>query len=65
MWGRALVTALEGAILDDDNSPALLVWANARVGALPLYERGGYRVVGPVFEQPDAGPHRRVWRRLR
>jgi uncharacterized protein (TIGR02453 family) len=39
---------------------ATSVWCNARVRAIPLYERAGLRVVSEVFEPPDIGPHVRM-----
>ena len=39
---------------------ATSVWCNARVRAIPLYERAGLRVVSDVFEPPDIGPHVRM-----
>ena len=74
--GRALIERLEHEILarmddevdvtdGDGDDDQCVVWANARVGALPLYGRCGYAVVGAEFLQVNAGPHRVVWRRLR
>jgi predicted GNAT family N-acyltransferase len=34
-----------------------LVWCNARVGALPFYEREGFVVAGERYVDPDLGPH--------
>jgi uncharacterized protein (TIGR02453 family) len=39
---------------------AASVWCNARVRAIPLYERAGLRVVSDVFEPPEIGPHVRM-----
>jgi ribosomal protein S18 acetylase RimI-like enzyme len=39
-----------------------LVWCNARVAAQALYARAGFAARGPVFELPDIGPHRLMWR---
>ena len=36
------------------------VWCNARVRALRLYERAGFRVASERFERPDTGPHYRM-----
>ena len=33
------------------------VWCNARIRALPLYERAGFSAVSPEFELPGIGPH--------
>jgi len=40
------------------------VWCNARVTAQRFYERHGYSTWGRVFENPPAGPHIVMWRRL-
>lgn len=40
-----------------DAGPCWL-WANARIGAVPFYEKLGWRVVSELFEIPDIGPHR-------
>jgi GNAT superfamily N-acetyltransferase len=38
-----------------------LVWANARVEAIPFYERRNWTAVGPEFTTADTGlPHRLV-----
>ncbi len=34
------------------------LWAQARVEALNLYLRGGWRAVGPEWLKPGVGPHR-------
>ncbi|MFQ5518135.1 MAG: GNAT family N-acetyltransferase [Acidimicrobiia bacterium] len=36
------------------------VWCNARIGAVSLYERHGFRLVSDVFELADIGPHVRM-----
>lgn len=36
------------------------LWAEARVAALGLYVRGGWRVVGQPWDKPGVGPHRWV-----
>ncbi len=41
-----------------------LIWCNARVGALPFYERAGYRIHGERFEIPGIGGHFVMYRRL-
>jgi GNAT superfamily N-acetyltransferase len=42
----------------------LLLWCNARLAAVPFYERGGWRVVSAVFDIPGIGPHHVMLRRL-
>jgi predicted GNAT family N-acyltransferase len=39
-----------------------ILWCNARVTALGLYERGGMRRAGDVWEEPQIGPHVVMWR---
>jgi GNAT superfamily N-acetyltransferase len=39
-----------------------LLWCNARTPALTFYQRAGFRVRGDVFELPEIGPHRVMWR---
>jgi GNAT superfamily N-acetyltransferase len=43
---------------------AALIWCNARLGALGLYEHLGWLPHGPVFELPDIGEHQVRWRPL-
>ena len=59
--GRGAGTAVLGALLRHASAHgATSVWCNARVRAIPLYERAGLRVVSDVFEPPDIGPHVRM-----
>lgn len=39
-------------------------WCNARVAAVPFYERQGWRVVSEEFDVPTVGPHHRMLRGL-
>ena len=39
-----------------------LLWCNARVPALALYQRAGFTGHGSVWEDPDIGPHLVMWR---
>lgn len=39
------------------------LWANARLPAVPFYERHGWRVVSEEFEIPSIGPHHVMVRR--
>lgn len=41
-----------------------LVWCNARLIAIPFYERLGWTRIDELFEIPTAGPHYRMWMRL-
>jgi GNAT superfamily N-acetyltransferase len=39
---------------------AELIWANARLPAVGLYERAGFRPEGGVFDVEGIGPHQRM-----
>lgn len=39
-----------------------VLWCNARLGAVPFYERLGLEAVGPEFDIPEIGPHYVMWR---
>ena len=41
-----------------------LLWCNARTPARSFYERAGLQVVGDPWEDPEIGPHVRMWRAL-
>lgn len=41
-------------------TPTVYLWCNARVSAIPFYEKQGWRCSGDVFDIPDVGPHRRM-----
>lgn len=34
-----------------------IIWCNARIVAVPFYEKMGYKIVGPTFEIPLVGLH--------
>lgn len=40
------------------------LWCNARLVAVPFYERMGMARVGPEFDIPDIGPHYVMWREV-
>ena len=59
--GRGAGTTVLGALVRHASAHgATSVWCNARVRAIPLYERAGLHVVSDVFEPPDIGPHVRM-----
>jgi GNAT superfamily N-acetyltransferase len=62
-FGGKLLACAETAILQ--NSPAGLLWCNARVPAVPFYERHGWKVDSEVFDIPTAGPHRKMVKSVR
>jgi len=39
-----------------------LLWCNARTPALTFYERAEFQPRGDVFDIPEIGPHRVMWR---
>ena len=59
--GTALVYACVGEVAKRDGK---LIWCNARLAAVPFYERLGFEVHGDEFDIPDVGPHFRMFRPL-
>lgn len=41
-----------------------ILWCNARVTARGLYERGGMRQWGELWDEPHLGPHIVMWRHI-
>jgi GNAT superfamily N-acetyltransferase len=41
-----------------------LVWCNARLRAFPFYERLGFLYYGELFELPQIGPHKVMYKRV-
>ncbi|HET9093592.1 MAG TPA: GNAT family N-acetyltransferase [Solirubrobacteraceae bacterium] len=61
--GRGVGTALLAALVEHVAATGGgVLWCNARVSALGLYERGGMRRFGAVWEEPEIGPHVVMWR---
>jgi GNAT superfamily N-acetyltransferase len=59
--GHKLLAAVERE-LGAELTRAIL-WCNARIEAVPFYERGGWETVGETFDVPRIGPHYRMrWR---
>ena len=54
--GAALLRAAVAHLQQHDGARRL--WCNARVAAVPFYERMGWRAVSGVFDVPTVGPHR-------
>lgn len=52
------------AITQLRNLGAKLLWCNARIPARRFYERAGLAVSGEPWDEPDIGPHLRMWRDL-
>lgn len=57
--GRALV---ERALDHLREQGADVLWCNARLVAVPFYERLEFRIEGPLFEIPGIGGHHVMWR---
>ncbi|MDA0803009.1 MAG: GNAT family N-acetyltransferase [Planctomycetota bacterium] len=56
--GSALVRELQRQATADGSG----LWCNARLRAVPMYERCGFRCVTAAYELPNIGPHRdMVW----
>jgi GNAT superfamily N-acetyltransferase len=56
LLAQAEETAAEGK--------ASLLWCNARVPAADFYEKQGWTIVSDVFENPIAGPHVKMKKRI-
>jgi GNAT superfamily N-acetyltransferase len=41
-----------------------VLWANARTPAQRFYESHGFQTVGQIWNDPDIGPHIRMWRKV-
>lgn len=50
--------ALDAAVAHVAAAGATVLWCNARVGAVPFYERAGFTVDGPEFDIAGIGAHR-------
>lgn len=42
-----------------------ILWCNARINAVPFYEKLGFSVQGEMFDIPLVGPHYRMWKELK
>lgn len=62
---RGIGSALLQAAVDlATESGAGFLWAEARIAALSLYQRGGWTITGPEWHKTGVGPHRYVVCRL-
>jgi GNAT superfamily N-acetyltransferase len=59
--GRAV---LEGCFREARALGATHLWCNARLVAVPFYERLGLACVGDLFDMPEIGPHYVMWGEL-
>lgn len=61
--GRGVGSAVLAAALDHvRRAGGGLAWCNARTPARTLYERAGFQAIGEEWEDPEIGPHVRMWR---
>jgi GNAT superfamily N-acetyltransferase len=61
-WGRRLLLA---CLSHAATQGGTVMWCNARIEALPFYERLDFRVFGEEYTPPGLGPHHFMWRPLR
>ena len=59
--GRVVLEACFDVVRE---SGGAFLWCNARLVAVPFYERLGMTAVGPEFDIPGIGPHFVMWRRV-
>jgi predicted GNAT family N-acyltransferase len=60
-YGGELLRYTQPLIAFDSNVRSF--WCNARVPAIPFYERHGWKVDSEEFDIPTAGPHRKMIKR--
>lgn len=60
--GKGVGTAVLGLAIESmkSASPIRLFWCNARLIAIPFYEKLGWRIASERFEIPTAGPHHQM-----
>ena len=61
-FGGELLRCAEVLIAADSN--VRLFWCNARVPAIPFYQKHGWKVDSEEFDIPTAGPHRKMVKSL-
>lgn len=59
-FGGELLDCAEAAIVK--NSNVRRFWCNARVPAIPFYQKHGWKVDSEEFDIPTAGPHRKMFK---
>lgn len=60
--GQKIVNAMVNYV--KNHKPSDLIWCNARVEALTLYQRFGFSIESEVFIITGSGPHRRLHLKL-
>lgn len=58
-FGAAVLEACYQSVRDGGGA---YLWCNARLVAVPFYERMGMAAVGDEFDMPGIGPHYVMWR---
>ena len=63
--GQGIGSRVLGAALEHVASAGgELVWCNARLKAVPFYQRAGFETWGEEWELPSIGPHVVMWREI-
>ena len=63
-------TGLASAVLDACEKYSVRTWQaktgwlQARVNAIPFYEKNGWTCFGPEYTIPNVGPHRSMWKKF-
>lgn len=57
-YGKEMLGVAEKAIRED--SSINMFWCNARLSAIPFYEKMGWEITGPEFDMPGVGAHREM-----
>jgi L-Ala-D/L-Glu epimerase len=65
MQGKGCGSQVLAALLDWAKTENVdWLWCNARVKAIPFYERHGFETVSELFEIPLIGPHKNMRRKI-
>jgi GNAT superfamily N-acetyltransferase len=63
MRGQGLGKLVLDAVIDHvARNDGRLLWCNARIRAVPFYERAGFATLGEFWDEPTVGPHIVMWR---
>lgn len=57
-----VLTACEESSINTWN--AKTGWLQARITAIPFYEKNGWVCFGPEYHVPNVGPHRSMWKKF-
>jgi len=66
MRGKGLAAQILSALEDaaKQNWNARTGWLQARLAAIPFYEKCGWTAYGETYEVSKVGPHRSMWKKL-